>query len=186
LTDQEIITTIRNTRPESDRAWRHLYKTHYTKVAGFVTQNHGTPDHARDLFQEVLVIFQRQICQDKFRGESSIGTYLFSIGRNLWYKELQKSERFTRLEGHPDQQDQDPDALEIIIDKEQDQVYHKYFQRLGELCREILFLFYSERLPMKEIATRIGFKNEQNARNKKLKCMNNLRAIVYQTGNKIT
>ena len=57
------------------------------------------------------------------------------------------------------------------------------FGRLGEACQRMLLLSFYEDLDMKEIAARTGLKDEQNARNKKFKCLRALKDLIAKDAN---
>ena len=52
--------------------------------------------------------------------------------------------------------------------------------KLGEKCRQILQLFYSQNKSFKEIADMVGFSNEKVAKNQKYSCMEKARENYLQ------
>src|SRR5262245_1099070 len=87
--DEEIITALKNER-ETDGAIGFIYKNYYKSLENYILNNSGSEDDAADLIQETLVAFIDVVRQDKFRGESSVKSFLYSIIRNLWLSEMRK------------------------------------------------------------------------------------------------
>ena len=83
FTDTSLIQSLR-TEANPDDAIRYLYRTHYSLTAAYIKQNSGTEEDAEDIFQEVVLAFIDILKKDKFRGESSVVTFLYAITRNIW------------------------------------------------------------------------------------------------------
>jgi RNA polymerase sigma factor (sigma-70 family) len=175
-TDADLIALLRKGTVEEDQALRTIYRTCYPVVSGFVLRNSGDADDARDVFQDGVLVLYRNITQGKFNGESALATYLFSICRFLWLKQLRRKGRMT-LEAVVDAADFDA-PLGSLMDQERRATVLALFDRLGEACKRLLLLSFYEELDMREIAERTGFKDEQNARNKKFKCLRALKELL--------
>ena len=182
-TEAELIELLRAGTIEENAALKTLYHTHYPAVAGYVLRNNGDSASARDVFQEGMIVLYRNIKERKFNGESSIGTYLYSICRFLWLKSLRKRVLPAVGQGRAAIDDAGSETtfetpLSFLIDDEQRKGLLALFDKLGDACKQMLLLSFYEDLDMREIAARTGFKDEQNARNKKHKCLTALREIV--------
>jgi RNA polymerase sigma factor (sigma-70 family) len=180
LTDPQIISSILHGGNEENSALRFLYRTHFPAVRSLIRKNNGDEDEAKEVFQQAMIALYKNIKSGKFKGESSIGTYLYSICRFTWLKTLKKSHK-TILSSESVEYDKTISENESSeIDLERESIVGDLFRQLGEVCSKLLKLVYFENLPMKEVALNTGFKDEQNARNKKLKCMNQLRQIISE------
>ncbi len=69
-------------------AFKVLVQRHEGKVAGVVKSMVGSVEEAADIGQEVFIRFYESIA--KFRGESSVSTYVVRIAINLSLNELKK------------------------------------------------------------------------------------------------
>ena len=78
LGDEELLAAIRQ-GSELDKAIKSIYREHFESMAWLVKNNNGSQQDAEDIFQEVLVSFIGLVQKDKFRGESTVKTFLFSI-----------------------------------------------------------------------------------------------------------
>lgn len=175
LTDSEILEQIR-TKNNPNQAISQLYSQHYGMLEHYILQNSGSADDAADLIQEVMLVFIKMVTDEKYRGEASIKSFLYSICRNLWITELRKRKsttaRHDRYEGEKDQLD--TNISEQISRNENLKFVMDLFEKLGEKCRQILTLFYFEEYSMKEICEKMDFSSDQVLRNKKYKCLQSL------------
>lgn len=72
-------------------AFKTLVLRYEGKVAGIVKSMLGDAPEAVDVGQEVFIRFYESL--DKFKGESSLGTYLVRIAINLSLNEIQRKKR---------------------------------------------------------------------------------------------
>ena len=92
LSDSELLGAIKQANG-LDAAIRSVYRDHFENMARIVKNNSGNQQDAEDIFQEVVVSFIELVQNNKFRGESSVKTFLFSMTRHTWLNELKKRGR---------------------------------------------------------------------------------------------
>jgi RNA polymerase sigma factor (sigma-70 family) len=175
--NEKMVSAVLKGGKEADRAFRFLYQSAMPAVRQFVLNNSGNEEDAGDVFQDGLVVFHQHIKDNRFRGESSFKTYLFSICKFIWYNKLKKRKRMSIVNDAeiPDLQD---DFTIRVLDEDKSILAQKLLEQVGKPCKEILIKFYFEKVPMKQIAIDFGYKNEQIARNKKFKCLNRLKELL--------
>ncbi|MEL6193926.1 MAG: sigma-70 family RNA polymerase sigma factor [Bacteroidota bacterium] len=180
--DEEIVEGLRQGGVEANIYIRYLYRKHVTLIIKLVTDNTGTEEEARDVFQDALVIFYEQVRRETFSLKAKISTYLYAVARNLWLNTLKK-----RKLAHKFQLIQEKEGVGVeespmvgVLSKEREWIVKQAMEELKEDCRKILILSVFEHLPMKEIYQKMGFQNEQIARNKKHKCLKYLKKIVLR------
>jgi RNA polymerase sigma factor (sigma-70 family) len=173
--DDELVKLIRAGQNIDDPV-KFLYEKCFYVLSSYIEQNQGNREDAEDIFQEVILTFINLVQTDKFRGESSVKTFLFAINRNIWLNELKKrgrqlkrNEKFTG-----DQPDDDPGIEKFISNRESRKQIFSIIESLGEVCRKILVAFYYENLSIADILEKLDYQNEQVVRNKKAKCMKSL------------
>ena len=159
-----------------DNPVKHLYEKYFYVLSSYIEQNQGSREDAEDIFQEVVLTFIDLVRKNKFRGESSVKTFLFAVNRNIWLNELKKRGRqLKRNEKFSvEQPDAEPGVEKMINNREARKQVFNIIESLGEVCKKILLAFYYENLPISEILTRLDYQNEQVVRNKKAKCMKSL------------
>jgi len=177
--DQELLQLIRS-GSGMDAAVRMLYGSYFDFLGIYVQQHSGSDADAEDVFQEVIVAFIDLVQRDKFRGESSIKTFLFALNRNIWLNELKKRKRAAARETkyEREQSTEDPGVAHYIGAREGRQQLMEVIGRLGSVCQQILLAYYYEGLSMKQILEQLKYENEQVVRNKKHKCMKKLDELI--------
>jgi len=179
FTDSGLIQVLRSDANPDD-AIRHLYRTQYNLASAYIKQNSGTEEDAEDIFQEVILVFIEIVKQDKFRGESSIGTFFYALTRNIWLNELKKRDKSKQREEIFEKSKDEVimDVSHFIANRELKADLMKVVDKLGENCKKILIAFYFENLAMKEILKSLDYENEQVVRNKKYKCLKQLEQML--------
>jgi RNA polymerase sigma factor (sigma-70 family) len=181
FTDLSLIQALRSDT-NRDEAIRFLYRSQFNLTAAYIRQNSGTDEDAEDIFQELILTFIEVLKKDKFRGESSISTFLYALTRNIWLNELkkrgsakQRDEIFEKGREHTE-----IDVSHLIVNREEKTQLMKLVDSLGETCKKILVAFYFENLAMKEILKTLKYENEQVVRNKKYKCLKQLEQLLTE------
>ena len=179
--DEKIIELLRSNDAEMETGVRMLYQHYYSFLKTFIVTNSGTEQDAEDIFQDVIIAFVNAVRTNKFRGESSIKTFLFALNRNLWLNELKKNNRKTsREENYSKQFAEEITHLPAGIELRQTQEeLMRILSGLGETCKKLLLLFYYENRSMNEIAMSLNYENEQVAKSKKFKCLKKMEQLVH-------
>ena len=182
--DAELLSNLLN-NVSVDNSIRFLYRQHFEFLSTYVVNNSGDIQDAEDIFQEVIVSFINLVRAGKFRGESSIKTFLYSINRNLWLNELKKRGRAQVREMKYEQTKEEDEATGMLAieSREASARLMATIGKLGETCKKILVLFYFENRPMKEILAALHYENEQVVRNKKYKCLKGLEELIRSDKN---
>ncbi|HKL34201.1 MAG TPA: sigma-70 family RNA polymerase sigma factor [Tangfeifania sp.] len=162
---------------------QYIYKQYYYKVNYFIKKNSGSEDDANDVFQEAIIVIYRKIKENDLVFEaSSFQGYLFSVCRFLWLKQLEKQriEKEKINDTMPYQEDlYDENLVELVDKNEKYGLYQKHFKTLSTDCQKLLQLFF-EKVPLKEIARIMGYKNEKYAKKRKYKCKEILISRIKQ------
>jgi RNA polymerase sigma factor (sigma-70 family) len=158
----------------------YIYKQYAELISFNVVTMGGSLQDGEDIFQETVVTFIDLVRKSKFRGDSSVKTFLVSVARNIWLNELkkrksgdQRAKVFETSRGHIEN-----DIIENLNKREMREQLLSLMGHLGESCRKVLTLFYYENLSFEEIIGKMGYESEQVARNKKYKCMKELSDLI--------
>jgi len=167
---------IEGIRIGDKRVLNEIYKKFYSRTQYMVMRNSGTEEDARDLFQEALVAVYDRINGRPLELTCKFSTFLYSICRNLWLKQLRKRNvHFVDVSG-PEAEDIVPDENEleeVTLWHERYQLYMRKFAEIGEQCRKLLLRFM-QGADMKTIAAEFGFASESYAKKRKFKCKEQL------------
>jgi len=165
--DAELLSGLL-TRDE--RILKAYYTLYFKSVRRLVLLNTGNEEDARDLFQEVLLVLFQKVRQAHFKLTSSLGTYLYSVSRYLWLKELGKRKWINNNPSDvEDFIDMDSDIGEISEYNERLFIYRSHFDKLSTACKKVLRLFM-EGHSINEITHFMGYRSEQYTRNRRYLC----------------
>ncbi len=170
MKDTEVIKKIEE---GDEAAIDFLYQKYYKMMVNMIIKNNGTEEEARDIFQDALIVFWQKVRFKSLVLTSKISTYLYSICRNLWLKELEHKKRLSY------EKKDDIQNLTIEAD-ERKKIIHQCINDLGETCQKVLTLYYFDGLSMKEIAKELAFSNADTAKTKKYKCKKALDKLVKE------
>ncbi len=151
---------------------QYIYKNFYSKINFFIKKNSGDDDDANDVFQEAIIIIFRKLKANELVLDCTFETYLYSVCRFLWLKQLDKRkvEKEKIKDNHEYHEDIYDDGLERVVDlNERYRLYQKHFTNLGKDCQKVLQLYF-DKVPLKNIAQIMGFKSEKYAKKRKFKC----------------
>jgi RNA polymerase sigma-70 factor (ECF subfamily) len=153
VTDEQLIEAFRR---GDDSAFEKLIKKHEFRVAATVIGMLGNCPEAEDVGQEVFVRFYHGI--EKFRGESSVGTYLTRIAINLSLNELKRRRKrsmlfFQKLEGLP--LDVPAEGADNPYDNDKE-VVQRAVQALKPDFRSVIVLRLMDGFSTKETAEILG------------------------------
>jgi len=162
---------------------RKVYKEHYPLIRKLVVANRGDEDDARDIYQEAFIVFYENMRVEGFELTCGIGTYLYSVARNLWFKRLRSYGKGTVSITEENESE--------IADVSESTVLHAQMEKnivcieqaldkLGEPCKTILTDYYFRKLSMQDIAEKMNYTNADNAKNQKYKCFNRLKKRVLE------
>jgi RNA polymerase sigma factor (sigma-70 family) len=170
MTDNQIIENIKNGKDQ--KAFLALYK-YFPVIKKMILSKGGKIEDAQDIYQDSLIILHKKIMVGDFKLTAALSTYLYSVCRFLWKNELTKRNK-NRIVQFDDAQDEIKieDGLVEFIEKENRiKIAEKIISDLGERCKELLILFYSGTMKLKDIAKKMGYTSENSAKNQKYKCL---------------
>jgi RNA polymerase sigma factor (sigma-70 family) len=179
INDKELIELLMSgVASKNDLALAYLYKKNYRMVASYIQRNSGTAPDAEDVFQDSMIVLYNQVKRGSFRVESSLGTYLYGIAKNIWYKRLRKAGRETELTIEHESIVSEESHLKVLEQTDKSNLIAALLEELGEKCKEVLLLYYFEKLRLRDIADRMNWGSEQVAKNNKARCMKKMRELV--------
>lgn len=169
---------IRGSKAERERALEIIYTDNKAKVCAFILGNSGSEAEAKDIFQEAVIAFYENVRNEKFKGESTIGTYLYSIARFKWLNQIKKNAIRTGHHEKARKEEFTESPMAVLIEGERKSGVLEVLDQLGEACKELLVESLYHNASMKEIAQSGGYSSEQIVRNKKYKCLQKLKELL--------
>jgi RNA polymerase sigma factor (sigma-70 family) len=179
MTQNELIAKIQS-GGQTELAM--IYEEHRNEFLHWVRREYRcSEDDSKDIYQLTILAFYENIRCGKLENlVSSVKTYLFAIGKNIVRDTMRKSARNTPI-------DQERWLNEYLMDEPDETISERVYksaqialEKLGQPCRRLVELFYYERKSMDEIASTLGYKNTETAKNQKCKCMKRLRKLCEE------
>ncbi len=171
IDNKVIIEGIRN---QDKLILKEIYLVYFPVIKRYIIDNNGSEQDAKDVFQEGIIIIYRKIKAGNLNLTSSFKSYIYSVCRFIWIKQLSKdkedAEKMDNYLEYEGVQDIDIDEYEK---NEQYKLYQKHFKRLEKDCRKLLQMFLNK-VPLKEIAKELGIDSQQYIKRKKYKCKEQL------------
>jgi len=127
----------------------------YRPVVGFrVKKSLGAanPDW-EDVANEIMLNVVEKIKKGEFRGESSIGTFIYTITSRRIVDYIRQKSKVLR---HAPEPKPLPSPHEQIEDKERAELIAGAIKKLNPKYRETLYLYYYRDLSRKEVAQKLG------------------------------
>jgi RNA polymerase sigma factor (sigma-70 family) len=164
---------------EVDDTLSYLHRKVYAMTERFVIKYKGTSPDAEDIFQDGMVALYKIARLGKLAPGTNVEAYLFSICKNLWFKQLRKRHETVELSAELNAVPElDGLPLYSLLSDEKQNAFAKLIGLFGADCKTVLVAFYYDKLRMTKIAELLGYANEQVAKNKKAECMKKLKTLL--------
>ena len=181
-TDEDIISGIYKNQ---NWAVNVIYKTQYISIKKMVYSFRNTMLEPEDIFQEGLTRTILNIRAGKFRGESSLATYLNSVCRNICLKLLANHNQPLSEEYYLIEESDNDNYYDLLT------FINKLKNQLGNSCREIIDLRFKQSEGVTttddnnnklhgfdEISQKLDI-TVDNARQRFKRCLDQLRKLVF-------
>ncbi len=171
FSDSELLSGLTS---QDEKVLKTFYSKYLLRVRKYVLSNNGSDEDARDLFQDVLLVLFQKVRKPEFRLTCALGTYIYSVARFLWLKELSKRKWVSYQDVNREEvADIDADISFVNEKNERLLLFRKCFEKLSEACRKVLILF-NEGLSITEITKVMGYTSEQHTKNRRYRCKQSL------------
>lgn len=170
-------------REGDDAVFRQLYVEFRGEFVQWIMQGSQLDEEAAaEIFQDSMVAVYANAADGKLTElNSTFKTYLFGIGKN---KVLEYKRNW-----HHEAASGDGDAYQQAFAQEEDYgiaddeiaELQRALKKLGDACRQLLELYYFNKLDQDTISTVLGYKDRNTVKTKKYKCLARLRQIMLKT-----
>ena len=140
-TELELIEGLKK---NEDFALKEIYSQNYSIISQFIMNNSGSIQEAKDIFQDAIIVFYKNVNDINFKLDCKIRTYIYSVARRLWLNELKaKGRRGGDISDYEnflifnDKQEND-----FLLKEKQINIMSESMEILGEPCSTILNDFY--------------------------------------------
>lgn len=173
--DFDLIYLIKR---HDEKAIRQVYLDNKQPFLAFASKYSLDKESLLDVYQDAVIALCEQAKKGKIDAlQSSVRTYLFSIGKFMIYNHLKKSKKMYPVEDFSD--------LELELEEYQEEynemeikLLQEAFQKLGERCREVLQLFYYEEKKLDDILILLNYSCKDVLKSQKARCVKQLKELI--------
>lgn len=173
MTAHEDFRLIQALLDNDSKGINEIYERYADRIERFVCSNSGTPDDARDVFQDALVAITRRARKTDFVLTCPMEAYLYLVCRGKWFNELKRRKRaqvtIDETEGFTETSEADALAGSTLMDDARSQLFQQFFKKLSEGCRTIIQLSWTG-ISMEELSQQLGI-SYSYARKHKSECI---------------
>jgi RNA polymerase sigma factor (sigma-70 family) len=179
MTDIEIINLIKKGDPMGLSTAYQVFRKEF--IHWMMRFKKCGEEDAREHYQAAILIVYDNVHAGKLDNLlCSLKTYIFGIGKNLTMQQYRESNRQNTLKAEFFVQTYLHEEAETFQTDANLEIISRSFNKLGEPCHELLDQYYFKRKNMIQIASEMGYKNFETAKNQKYKCMERLRKMVFE------
>lgn len=154
-----------------------IYQSMFPKVLHFVKNNKGEHGDAEEVFQKALYQLTARVRVKKFEITNSFEAYLFTACKNLWRKELNKSNKEVRNDKVIELVSEEQDNSRAVIEQERWELFEEKISQLTDTCKNLLKAYF-KKISYKEIVSKFGYANENAAFQRVFKCKKRLADLI--------
>lgn len=161
-------------------AYSWIYQNCYPMCVQLVLKHQQETRLAEHIFQDALIILVKKVQQPNFELTSKVSTYLYGVCKNLLKRHLEaENKKMAFLETIV------PQEIPLVTDDSMTKHRIKFIlQTLNtfekEDCKQLIQKFYLEQVPLKELATLLGYSQEY-VKIKRFNCLKYLKKRVLET-----
>lgn len=177
-TDEALIAGIQNGGSAREEALKRIYLLPGLRetVIRHVLEHGGSRQDAQDIFQESLVLLDRNLREGRFEGKSALSTYFVAIAKWRWVTVRRQQGRYTDIAPtHYDAEVESPEAEAIRA--EYRQLFQEALGQIGDRCRDLLRLYQLDH-SMEEIARMMQYSNADVAKKEAYRCRMRFRELL--------
>jgi RNA polymerase sigma-70 factor (ECF subfamily) len=180
--EEEILEGIRAGGIQREKAVFAMHRQYKGLMQKGMKKYRLSIEEAQDAYADAVIAISESVSQESFRSESRLSTYLFRIFMNKAVDKIRKKtthkSKVTLTDEIPEVEDQNPDPLVRLIQKERMEEVRAGMELLGARCRELLWKMSYWGYKPAEVAIEMGFSNAQVVSSQRYKCMKQLSRIL--------
>ena len=157
-----------------------IYSRNLNKVVSFVLKNSGTVDDAKDIFQKAILQLSVRYQREPFVIRSKFDAYLFTVCKNLWRRELNKTKGKVTNSLATEHYNEATDIALSVLEQQRWELFQEALNSLSNNCKEILQLFFNK-ISYTQIVEKFNYSSETVARQRVFKCKQKLIGFVKQS-----
>ena len=176
LSEKQLVEKLKT---RDSGAVYQVYEIYYPVIRKMIVANTGSPEDAKDIFQESVLILIKNIQKETFDLNASLKTYIYSISKNLWLKKLRNDKRAMIVSEDLTkygevEQEESAESDEIKTSK----YVHWLISQVPVHCQRIVRYIYFFNYSVKTVAGKMGYNSTHTASNMKYKCLKEMKKVT--------
>ncbi|MFC4721380.1 RNA polymerase sigma factor [Geojedonia litorea] len=159
-----------------------IYRENRSAFLNFAKQYKLPEQDYLDIYQDAIIAFYENVVSEKVQTlDSSIKTYLFSIGKFMIYKKINDYKYNKPIEQEMNavlQKQIEYYEYHEVSESDYQKLVLKCFGQLGKKCQKMLKLFYYEKFTLEEIKTYLNYDNYNVVKSQKSRCLKTLKDLI--------
>ena len=180
--DQILIAYMQAGGTQRERSVRILFDRHTNWVPVMCRQYRLNEDDVLSAYLDAIMALHNQVRMNRFRGASSIKTYLYTIFKNkcldLLRKESSSKVKVLLNESLLEVYDEYSDLVRAISNREELERVKRCFGQQGKFCKHFLLDIFFNDFNTEELKKKYQMKDAKQIRNRKHKCMEKFRKLM--------
>ena len=159
------------------KTMRFIYDSIFPRVKYFIFKNNGSEEDAEEIFHNGLY---QLIVRAKIKGiqiNTTFEGYVFTVCKNLWYKELNKRKKEVRNDGIFELKDKENEIIEAVLQQERWDLFEEMMTKLSENCIKLLKDYFNK-VPYDIIVDKFSYASENVAFQRVFKCKKRLMGLI--------
>ncbi|MCE7996116.1 MAG: sigma-70 family RNA polymerase sigma factor [Roseivirga sp.] len=156
---------------------KEIYKECFPLVKRFITQNNGAEEDAEDIFQKSLLQIAVRYQKEQFEIRGDFRGYLFTVCKNLWLRELNKSKKRVTNELFLNLYSEEQDNALALMEQKRFELFNEKLNLISENCKKILSLYFAK-VSYAEMVRALDYNSETVARQRVFKCKKSLTDLI--------
>ncbi len=177
--DEDIYQQIKT---GNQKAVRNLYESYRLSFRLFLMRYYNADEQdAMDVYPEAFTKFYYNIIDGKLKPplKSSLKTYLFSIGKHVFYKRhFNKYSKSVDLKEQIDDQSISANVLDKFDHDSEAALVQSLLEKIGEKCKELLTMIYINEFETEAIVSRLELPSNGALRKRKFDCLKKMRSLM--------
>ncbi len=178
MIESKILVALKN---DDKTVLKWVYLEYKPAFIGFAKTYKIDNEDSLDIYQDAIIALRENALNGHLDNlKSGLKTYLFSIGKYMFYKRLKERQKLHLI--HSIEETSDFDELKI---KDIDYNFNTRqrqlqiaFKSLGAQCKTLLNLFYMRGFTLDEIVEELNYNSKDVAKSQKSRCLKSLKQTV--------
>lgn len=141
-------------------------------VKWLIRKHHCSQEDAIDIFHDSIIVLYKNAQKGKLDVMTSqLKTYLFGIGRNIFFERLRRQKPATSESPLMSMESSEIGAEKQLQLRDRKKLMAQLLKRMADPCKSIIYLFYYRQYSIEAIQKNMNYKSSSVVRTQKKRCI---------------